>query len=149
MNQMRGFLLERGMTVRKGPSHLLAQLQEVLCEGGAFFSARLRGLLRELEQEWDELDRRIEQANDELQRIARKDDACHRLMEVPGFGPLVSTLVAAIGNGITFRKGRDLSAWIGRFRAGTRPAARRNCWVSANEETPISGACSCMAHDPS
>ncbi len=114
MNQMRGFPLERGMTVRKGPSHLMAQLQEVLCEGGAFFSARLRGLLHELKQEWAELDRRIEQANDELQRIAREDDACHRLMEVPGFGPLVSTaLVAAIGNGVTFRKGRDLSAWIG------------------------------------
>ena len=114
MNQMRGFLLERGMTVRKGPSHLMVQLQEVLREGGAFVSARLHGLLRELKQEWDELDRRIEQANDELQRIAREDDACHRLMEVPGFGPLVSTaLVAAIGNGITFHKGRDLSAWIG------------------------------------
>ncbi|MGB0124092.1 MAG: IS110 family transposase, partial [Silvibacterium sp.] len=114
MNQMRGFLLERGMTVRKGPSHLVVQLQEVLREGGSFFSARLRGLLQELKQEWDELDRRIEQANAELQRIAREDDACHRLTEVPGFGPLVSTaLVAAIGNGITFRKGRDLSAWIG------------------------------------
>ena len=36
----------------------------------------------------------------------QEDDGCHRLMEVPGFGPLVSTaLVAAIGNGITFRKG--------------------------------------------
>ena len=72
MNQMRGFLLERGMTVRKGPSHLMAQLQEVLCEGGAFFSARLRGLLHELKQEWDELDRRIKQANDALQRLALK-----------------------------------------------------------------------------
>jgi transposase len=70
MNQMRGFLLERGMTVRKGPSHLMVQLQEVLREGGTCFSARLRGLLDELKQEWDELDRRIEQANDELQRIA-------------------------------------------------------------------------------
>ena len=27
MNQMRGFLLERGITMRKGPSHLAAQLQ--------------------------------------------------------------------------------------------------------------------------
>src|SRR5271154_2101910 len=41
MNQMRGFLLERGMTVRKGPSHLMVQLQEVLREESAFFSARL------------------------------------------------------------------------------------------------------------
>jgi transposase len=109
MNQTRGFLLKRRMTVRKGPSHLMVHR-----EGGAFFSARLDRLLQEPKQEWDELDRRIEHANDEPQRNAREDDVCYRLMEVPGFGPLVSTaLVAAIGNGITFRKGRDLSAWIG------------------------------------
>jgi hypothetical protein len=30
MNQMRGFLLERGITMRKGPSHLAAQLQSFL-----------------------------------------------------------------------------------------------------------------------
>src|SRR5271170_4766156 len=53
MNQMRGFLLERGMTVRKGLSHLMVQLQDVLREGGVFFSARLRGLLQELRQESD------------------------------------------------------------------------------------------------
>ena len=113
-NQMRGFLLERGVVIRKGPSYLMAQVQEILVGGGTFFSARLCGLLGELKQEWDELDRRIEETNAELQRIAKQDDACHRLMEVPGVGPLVSTaLVAAIGNGVTFRKGRDLSAWLG------------------------------------
>jgi len=114
MNQMRGFLLEHGVAIRRGPSYLMAQVQEILAGGGTSFSARLRGLLRELRQEWDELDKRIEQTNAELQRIAKVHDACHRLMEVPGIGPLVSTaLVAAIGNGVTFRKGRDLSAWLG------------------------------------
>ena len=62
----------------------------------------------------DELERKIEEASAELARIAKQDDGCHRLMEVPGFGPIVSTaLVAAIGNGISFRKGRGLAAWLG------------------------------------
>jgi transposase len=114
MNQMRGFLLEHGVVIRKGPSYLVTQVQEILAGGGTSFSARLCGLLRELRQEWDELDKRIEQTNAELQHISKQDDACHRVMEVPGIGPLVSTaLVAAIGNGVTFRKGRDLSAWLG------------------------------------
>ena len=114
MNQMRGLLLERGVVIRKGPSYLMAQAQEILAGRSILFSARLCGLLRELKQEWDELDRRIERTNAELQHIAKQDDACRRLMEVPGVGPLVSTaLVAAIGNGVTFRKGRDLSAWLG------------------------------------
>lgn len=114
MNQIRGFLLERGITIRKGPSHLTTQLQGVLEDADSLLSGRLRLLILELKHEWDEVDKRIETANTELQRIAKQDDACHRLMEIPGFGPLVSTaLVAAIGNGITFRKGRDLAAWLG------------------------------------
>jgi transposase len=95
-------------------SHLTTQLQGVLEDADSLLSGRLRLLILELKHEWDEVDKRIETANTELQRIAKQDDACHRLMEIPGFGPLVSTaLVAAIGNGITFRKGRDLAAWLG------------------------------------
>jgi transposase len=114
MNQMRGFLLERGITMRKGPSHLATRLQIIFGEGSCSFSGRTQGLLLELKHEWDELERRIEEASAELQRIAKQDDACSRLMEIPGIGPLVSTaLVASVGNAITFRKGRDLAAWLG------------------------------------
>jgi transposase len=113
MNQIRSFLMERGITVRKGPSHLTTHLQRMLEDAGVPLSGRLRLLILELKHEWDELETRIEAANAELQQIAKHDDACHRLMEIPGFGPLVPTaLVAAIGNGITFRKSRDLSAWL-------------------------------------
>jgi len=62
-----------------------------------------------LKHEWDERSARIDSANVELQRIAKQDDACHRLLEIRGFGPLVSTaLVAAIDNSITFRKQRTV-----------------------------------------
>ena len=111
MNQVRGFLLDRGIAIRKGPSYLASQLQVIFSDGDSSFSGCLLHLIRELKHEWDELERKIEEASAELARIAKQDDGCHRLMEVPGFGPIVSTaLVAAIGNGISFRKGRDLAA---------------------------------------
>jgi len=114
MNQIRGFLLERGITMRKGPSHLTTALQIIFRDGDSSFSGRLLHLIIELKHEWDELERKVAEATAELARIAKQDDGCHRLMEVPGFGPIVSTaLVAAIGNGISFRKGRDLAAWLG------------------------------------
>jgi transposase len=114
MNQIRGFLMERGITVRRGPSHLATQLPLILEDAALPLSRRIRLLILELKHEWVELEKRIESANAELEKIAKKDDACHRLMEIPGFGPLVSTaLVAAVGNATTFRKGRDLSAWLG------------------------------------
>jgi transposase len=40
--------------------------------------------------------------------------ACQRLMTVPGIGPIISSaMVAAIGNGAVFSKGRDFGAWLG------------------------------------
>jgi len=37
-----------------------------------------------------------------------------RLMEIPGIGPTIATaLVAAVGRGESFGKGRDLAAWLG------------------------------------
>src|SRR5881398_2475029 len=39
---------------------------------------------------------------------------CERLMSVPGIGPIISSaMVAAIGSGDAFTKGRDFAAWLG------------------------------------
>ena len=39
---------------------------------------------------------------------------CRRVMTVPGIGPVISSaMVAAIGSGAAFAKGRDFSAWLG------------------------------------
>jgi transposase len=36
------------------------------------------------------------------------------LMTVPGVGPIIaSAMVAVMGNGTTFAKGRDFAAWLG------------------------------------
>jgi len=44
----------------------------------------------------------------------RQDQACSRLMTVPGIGPIISSaMVAAIGTGDVFSKGRDFGAWLG------------------------------------
>src|SRR4030095_17187554 len=43
-----------------------------------------------------------------------QDQACARLMTVPGIGPIISSaMVAAIGTGDVFSKGRDFGAWLG------------------------------------
>ena len=148
VNQMRGFLLERGVTMRRGPSHLAAQLQIIFSEDECSFSGRLRGLLLELKHEWDELEKRIEEASAELQRVARRDDACHRLMEIPGFGPLVSTaLVASVGNAITFRKGRDLAAWLGLVPRQHSTGGRTKLLGISSEAMSICDACCSTARD--
>ena len=51
---------------------------------------------------------------DEIETLAKSDEGCRRVMTVPGIGPIISSaMVAAIGNGAAFARGRDFSAWIG------------------------------------
>ena len=64
INQVRAFLLERGVTFRKGPATLRAQLPEILENADEQLSTRIRALLAMLWEEWKGLeskDRIIEQ----------------------------------------------------------------------------------------
>jgi transposase len=46
--------------------------------------------------------------------LAHGSESCRQLMTVPGIGPLIArAMVAAIGNGAGFAKGRDFAAWLG------------------------------------
>jgi transposase len=46
--------------------------------------------------------------------ITFTDVHCLRTMSVPGIGPIISSaMVAAIGTGDVFSKGRDFAAWLG------------------------------------
>jgi transposase len=68
----------------------------------------------DLAGDWRQLDERIETVTDEIEALAKSDDSCRRVMTVPGIGPIISSaMVAAIGNGVAFAKGRDYSAWLG------------------------------------
>lgn len=64
--------------------------------------------------QWRALDARVAALADEFADMARKDPAARRLVTIPGIGVLKAiALAAAIGDGRTFGRGRDLSAWLG------------------------------------
>lgn len=114
INQLRAFLLERGITFRKGPATLRKQMPEILENAEENLSSRMRSLLDLLWQEWKSLDQRVEGLSLEMESISVTDPACQRLRKIPGVGPLVATaIVAAIGNGAAFHKGREFAAWLG------------------------------------
>jgi transposase len=114
INEIRGFLLERGITFAAQPIHLRKNLPAVIEDAQQNLSPRLRWLLNRMWQEWKQLETEIETITDEIERISNEDARCRQLRQIPGFGPLVSTAtVAAIGNGAAFRRGRDFAAWVG------------------------------------
>ncbi len=114
INEIRGFLLDRGITFAAKPIHLRKNLPAVIEDAEQNLSPRLRWLLTRMWQEWQQLEIDIQAITDEIERISNEDGLCRRLRQIPGFGPLVSTAtVAAIGNGAAFRRGRDFAAWVG------------------------------------
>jgi transposase len=114
VNQIRGLLLERGITLRKGRRHVDAALPDILEDATSKLSGALRMLIAQLKIELDQLASRIDEADSAMEQTAREDEACRRLTAIPGIGPVTATaLIAAIGNGAAFRKGREFSAWVG------------------------------------
>jgi transposase len=71
-------------------------------------------LIEDLMEDWRWLDTRVESTTTEIEGLVVQDEHCQRLMTAPGVGPITSSaMVAAIGTGDAFVKGRDFSAWLG------------------------------------
>ena len=114
INEIRGFLLDRGIIFAADPKHLRKNLPAAIEDAEQNLTPRLRWLLDRMWQEWKQVELDIEAVSDELERISEQNELCRRLRKIPGFGPLVSTAtVAAIGTGAAFRRGRDFAAWVG------------------------------------
>ena len=114
INQIRAFLLERGLVFEKKPAKLKAAMADILENAEADLTTLMRNLIDTLWGEWKTVEQQVEQLNDELERISAADAGCTRIRKIPGIGPVIATaIVAAIGNGAAFRKGREFAAWLG------------------------------------
>lgn len=114
INQIRAFLIEQGITVRRGAASLRNSLPAILENRRDELSLRIRKLIVGLQHDWIWLDGRIKMTTSEIKAVSETEAGCQRLMTVPGIGPLISTaMVAAIGQGEAYNRGRDFAAWLG------------------------------------
>ena len=114
INQIRAFLIEQGIAVRTGAHNLRKSLFAILKNREDEISPRMHDLIVGLYEDWLWLDERIETITGEIEAISRREANCQRLVSVPGIGPIISTaVVAAIGTGEAFERGRDFGAWLG------------------------------------
>jgi len=114
INQIRAFLLERGIAVRQGHRCLRAELPRILATPSDTLLPRILRIIEALAVDLRRLDERIEGLSSEIEQLAKQDAGCERLTSIPGIGPIISSaIVAAIGTGDAFAKGRDFAAWLG------------------------------------
>ncbi len=158
INQIRAFLLERGVAVRQGLRFLRTELPGILATRSDVLSSRMIHVIEDLAGDWHRLDERIESLSTDIKGLADQDPACERLMTVPGIGPIISSaMVAAIGNGTASitrlqRLGREFQRAFRQARTSalgtliesrlatstsasgspiSRPRARRHCRIGA------------------
>ncbi len=143
INQIRGFLLEQGITIRVGAHSLDNSLHAILQNRKEEISPRMRDIITGLYEDWIWLDGLIDTTTAEIERISQSEENCKRLMSIPGIRPIISTgMVAAVGTGEAFDRGRDFAAWLGliprQFSTGgkTTPGGPPNDRCGTNDQQP-------------
>lgn len=113
-NQIRGLIGEYGLVAPISLGALRRALPEWLEDAENGLSGRFRRLLAGLAGDLRRLDERIAELDEEIASIVGSDPAVQRLLELRGVGPITATaLVAALGTGEAFRRGRDFSVSLG------------------------------------
>ena len=153
INQMRALLLEHGMAIPVGRAAFVHRLPTIFVDADQRLSPRLVLILHRLRQRWLALDVEIAQATRDLTAWAEQSPLCRRAVTVPGIGPVIATaVVAAVGDGRLFARGRDMAAWLGlvprQHSTGGKPtlgaiSKRGNTYV---RELFIQGAQSSFVH---
>lgn len=114
VNQIRGFLIERGITLPQGVNQVRRQLPLILEDAENALSTLSRELFAEQYEQLKLLDDEIKAQDCRINRLCQQTTLSRRFLEVPGIGPLTATIMASeIGEGKGYAKSRDYAASLG------------------------------------
>ena len=114
VNQIRGYLAEFGITIRKGVTWVRRGLPSLVDDQDNDIPWMAREMLRDLYRELCDLDRRIADHDKKLKAVFDATPDCKRVAAVEGVGVLTATaFVATLGDPRAFKNGRQVAAWLG------------------------------------
>lgn len=114
VNQIRGLLSEYGIVISLRVESLRNAIPYILEDAENRLTANFRLLLKGLQEDLTHLDKRIGSQDQAIKRVALEHEGAKRLQQLRGIGPITATaLIAAIGDGRQFARGRDAAAWCG------------------------------------
>lgn len=113
-NQIRGLVAEYGLVAPKQLGPLRSAIPCWLEDAENGLTDCFRALLNELWNDLRQLETRLGELDKQIEAIARSNPVTQRLQQLRGVGPLVATaLIAAVGDGSHFSKGRQMAAAMG------------------------------------
>ena len=113
INQIRAFLLDRGVAVRQGLRFLRAELPRMLATPPDVLSPRIVHMIEGLAEDWRRLDQRIDHLSDEITVVAQQDAGAGRCKPSSHRPIISSAIVAASAMKMHSPKVVDFAAWLG------------------------------------
>lgn len=113
-NQIRGLVAEYGLVAPQTLLALRTAIPDWLEDAENGLTDYFRSLLHGLWCDLITLDDRITELDKEIEQLANSSKVTRRLQQLRGVGPMVATaLVATVGTGQQYRKGRQMAAALG------------------------------------
>jgi len=114
VNQIRGLLLESGISIPQGVRSVRKMLPEIVEDLDNRLTLIERDFFSDLYTDLCDLDEKIEKYESRLQQLCKQSKECQRLLTIPGVGLLTATaLVSIIGDPSVFKNGRQFASWLG------------------------------------
>lgn len=112
-NQIRGLLLEYGVTIAKGISQV-KMLPTILDNNQDKLTQKAIVIFLQLYEQFKNYNEQIKNYDAEIERAAKESTVCSEIMKIEGVGPIIaSAIVATVGDARTFKNGRQMAAWLG------------------------------------
>lgn len=105
INSLHGTLFEFGETIHKGRTEMAREFPKAL---------------ERIVDRW---------YRKQLISVAKQNETCKRLLDIPGVGPLIATAaVATMGEASAFKSEREFAAYVGLEPKQTGSGGKFACW---------------------
>ncbi|TDR68447.1 IS110 family transposase [Photobacterium lutimaris] len=130
LNQMRAMLAEFGIIAPKGRHALQTAIPEALEDGKNQLPDLARAIISDSYEHLLSINQRIADQEHCFNMLVSRSHNAQKIMKVAGIGPITATaVIASIGKGEQFDKGRDFAAWLGlvpsQYSTGGKPRLGR------------------------
>jgi transposase len=114
INEIRGLCLEYGVVLIPGAARVKSSLCVAIADGTNELTPSSRESFQSLYEELVDVEARVKHLDAKVRQLCRQNEACQRILKIPGVGELTATaIVAAVPDPGEFRNGRHMSAWLG------------------------------------
>jgi transposase len=112
VNALRGHMAEFGLVVAKGIAHV--DELRALAHEDARLPPAAKAALSQIGRHLDEIGAALKAIEDEIAKEHAQNQMSQLIDEIPAFGPLISSAIAAsVADPKVFRSGSDFAAWLG------------------------------------